>query len=201
MIKSILIFVAVSVLAVVGLGFYLQPDDLRSCGQSPAGMNDNCQIVGAIVAISGGDTQARTNEAIKLYKNGWSNKLIFSGAASDKNSPSNAAVMRDIAIQAGVPDSAIEIDELAETTKQNAQNVQTMYDNMSIKSIILVTSGYHQRRASLEFGKISPNITVLSHSVDSDKDWSALWFLTPTGWYLAVTELFKIISFFVVGTR
>lgn len=201
MIKSILMFVAVSVLAVVGLGFYLQPDDLRSCGQSPAGMNDNCQIVGAIVAISGGDTQARTNEAIKLYKNGWSQKLIFSGAASDKNGPSNAAVMRDIAIQAGVPDSAIEIDELAETTKQNAQNVQTMYDNMSIKSIILVTSGYHQRRASLEFGKNSPNIMVLNHPVSSDKDWSALWFLTPTGWYLAVTELFKIISFFVVGTR
>lgn len=201
MIKSLIIFVALSISAVVGLGFYLQPDDLRSCGQSPSGTDANCQVVGAIVAISGGDTDARTNEAIKLYKNGWSDKLIFSGAASDKDSPSNALVMKEIALEAGVPDSAIQIDELAETTKQNAQNVQVMYKDLNTKSIILVTSGYHQRRASLEFSKIATDIKVINHSVGSDKDWSMWWWLTPTGWYLAVTELFKIILFFVVGTR
>lgn len=201
MIKSIIVFVALSILAVVGFGFYLQLDDLRSCGQSPSGADANCQVVGAIVAISGGDTDARTNEAIKLYKNGWSDKLIFSGAASDKDSPSNALVMKKIALEAGVPDSAIQIDELAETTKQNAQNVQAMYKDVNIKSIILVTSGYHQRRASLEFGKISSDVKVINHSVGSDKDWSMWWWLTPTGWYLALTELFKVILFFIVGTR
>ena len=201
MIRSMIVFLATIVIAVVGLGFYLQLDDLRGCGESPSGVNQNCQVAGAIVAISGGDTEARTNEAIKLYKKGWSEKLIFSGAASDKNSPSNALVMKKMAIAAGVPDSAIQIDEYAQTTKQNAQNVQAMYKELSIKSIILVTSGYHQRRASLEFGKIASDIAIINHSVSSDKDWSMWWWLTPNGWYLALTELSKIISFYVIGTR
>lgn len=200
MIRSLIVLVILAVVVTFGLGAFLSLDDLKSCDTSPSSAG-NCQTVDAVVAISGGDTNARTKEAIKLYKNGWANKLIFSGAASDKNSPSNASVMKNTAIEAGVPESAIYVDELAETTKQNAQNVQAMYSNLDVKSIILVTSGYHQRRASLEFSKIDSNIKIINHSVANDKDWSFWWFLTPGGWYLAITELFKIGMFFVVGTR
>src|SRR5450759_4182567 len=87
---------------IVGISLYLQPNDLSKCGVTP-GSTGNCQSVDAIVAISGGDTQARASWAIGLYKNGWSKTLIFSGAAMDKSGPSNAAVMKKLAISAGVP--------------------------------------------------------------------------------------------------
>lgn len=192
MIKKLIFLALFVVAAIVGISLYLQPDDLRNCGQAPS-TNAGCQPVDAIVAISGGDTQARANEAIKLYKNGWSSTLIFSGAAQDKTGPSNAAAMKAIAVAAGVPISAIQIDEYSETTKQNAQNAQTMFAGSNIKSIILVTSGYHQRRASLEFSKSTHDVTILNHSAENDSGWSFWWWINPTGWFLAMTEIVKII--------
>ncbi len=177
---------------IVGLSLYLQPDDLRNCNDKISALKP-CLVVDAIVAVSGGDTNARTDEAIRLYENGWSDTLIFSGAAQDKSGPSNAAAMQTRAIASGVPKSSILLDETSATTKQNAENSQTLFTERNIKSIILVTSGYHQRRASLEFNKLNSNVTVVNHPVTRDKDWSVWWWTTPRGWALAVSEFFKII--------
>jgi len=199
MIKRFIFFcLFIAVATVLGLSFYLQANDLASCSERP-GIGENCQKVDAVVAISGGDTNARANEAIALYKNGWADLLIFSGAAEDKTGPSNAAVMKTAAISAGVPASSILIDEQSETTKQNAENSKTIFTENNIKSVILVTSGYHQRRASLEFGKRANGVKILSHPVKSDKDWSLLWWTTPTGWFLSVSEVVKIVVFYATG--
>ena len=47
----------------------------------------------AIVAISG-DTGARANTAITLWKDGWAPVIVFSGAAVDPESVSSAEIMR-----------------------------------------------------------------------------------------------------------
>lgn len=198
MIRRLIILAIVVVALIVGIGIYLQPNDLAQCNKTP-GVNANCQVVDAIVAISGGDTEARANEAINLYKAGWSNILIFSGAAIDKTGPSNATIMQQLAIKAGVPAASIYIDENAESTKQNAENTQPIFIKLNIKKIILVTSGYHMRRASLEFKKYTHGVTILSHPVPSDKDWSWWWWMTPRGWWLAGSEAVKIVVFNVVG--
>ena len=198
--KVIIIVVAVILFIIAGLSIYLTPNDLANCGGRPTG-NGDCKTADAIVAVSGGDTGARTDEAVQLYHNGWAPKLIFSGAAQDKTGPSNAAVMRREALDAGVPDEDIIIEEYGETTKENAEKTQNILDQNDIKSVILVTSAYHQRRAGLEFAKRTGDVDVRNHPVSRDNQWSSLWWLTPTGWYLAVGEFFKIILFFAGGTR
>lgn len=192
--RYLILFPLLLVAIIAGLGIYLQPDDLRNCNDTVSTLSP-CTAVGAVVAVSGGDTNARTDEAIRLYKNGWSDTLVFSGAAQDKTGLSNAAAMQARAITAGVPKSAILLDEYSATTKQNAENVQTIFSSRDIRSIILVTSGYHQRRASLEFAKRASSVTVINHPVSQDKDWSMWWWTNPRGWYLAVSELVKIIAF------
>ena len=198
MIRHIIGFVIIIIVTIIGLSLYLQPDDLNKCGQTP-GSDTNCQVVDAIIAVSGGDTTARTNQAVDLYKNGWSKILIFSGAAQDKTGPSNAAAMKVLAVSAGVPTSAIYLDEYSETTKQNAENTQTIFTSRNIKSVILVTSGYHQRRASLEFNKRTHDVIILNHPVLIDTDWSWWWWTTLRGWWLAVNEVARIIVFYIVG--
>lgn len=198
MIRTLVIIFVFVFVFIFGISFYLQPNDLSSCDKKPSSVS-GCKPVDAIVAISGGDTAARVNEAVKLFNNGWSDKIIFSGAAADKTGPSNAAAMQTIAVESGVPQNSIFIDEYAETTKQNALNSQNIFSEMKIKSVILVTSGYHQRRATLEFNKHSSDVKVLSHPVKTDKDWSGWWWLTPRGWWLAGGELIKIIAFYTVG--
>lgn len=194
MIKSLLILPILVIAAIIGISIYLQPDDIASCNETISS-TEPCQPVDAIVAVSGGDTSARADEAIALFKKGWASTLIFSGAAQDKTGPSNATVMKRRAIAAGVPESVIRLDEFSETTRQNAENSQTIFNSLNIKSIILVTSGYHQRRASLEFDKRTVGVKILNHPVASDRDWSIWWWTSSRGWALSVSELFKIIVF------
>jgi len=198
--KTLIAVVVALVVIVISLSIYLSPDDLSGCDKQPSD-KQNCQAADAIVAVSGGDTPARTAEAIELYKNGWAPKLIFSGAALDKSGPSNAEVMRSQALGSGVPQEDILIEEYGETTRENAENTQDILADNSIASVILVTSGYHQRRAGLEFSKRAQNVEVRNHPAASDKQWSAWWWLTPSGWFLAVSEFIKIIAFYIGGTR
>lgn len=198
MIKKIIFIILIVVGAIFGLTVFLQINDLAECSTYPS-VAVGCSEVDAIVAISGGDTLARAQEAIDLYQSGWAKTIIFSGAAVDKSGPSNAHEMKQLALKAGITDSAIIIDEDANTTKENAENVQKILEKFSAKKIILVTSGYHQRRAKLTFEKFTDGIEIISHPVATDKDWSIIWWISPRGWWLAGTELIKIIALTVLG--
>lgn len=196
MIKSIISSIIAVVLLAVFASFYLQPNDFVGCIEKPGGL-PHCTATDAIVAVSGGDTKARAVKAIELYKNGWSNRIIFSGAAKDKSGPSNAAVMKTIALELGVEEGHILIDEFSETTQQNAKNTKSIITKNNIRTVILVTSGYHQRRANLEFSKYNKNVVVFNNPLAEDKDWSSHWWLTLRGWWLALSELVKIVMFYV----
>ncbi|MET0979947.1 MAG: YdcF family protein [Candidatus Saccharimonadales bacterium] len=199
--KVIIVILVCAVALIFGLTMYLGPDDLRQCKDAPDSTS-SCKVADAIVAVSGGDTPSRAREAIRLYQNGWAPKLIFSGAAQDKSGPSNAEAMRQTAIDEGVPAADIITEDEGETTKQNAENTQDIFEQNQISSVILVTSGYHQRRASLEFNKRSEGLVqVRNHPVAIDRQWSSLWWMTPTGWYLAASEFVKVIAFYAGGTR
>lgn len=197
MMKWIIGAVLVVIVAIVfAIGVYLAPDDLRHCDVEPS-QDTSCVEADAIVAVSGGDTQARTDEAIDLYKHGWAPLLIFSGAAQDTSGPSNALAMRHRAVEQGVPESVIQIEEFSRNTAENAANTSTFIANRDIKRIILVTSPYHQRRASLEFSaKLGPTVTIVNHPAAHDHQWSPTWWLTPRGWWLALGELAKIIAYY-----
>lgn len=163
-----------------GVGYYLSP-------QSPLAKAD------AIVAISGGDTEARTTEAVTLYKDGWAPNLIFSGAAADTSGPSNARAMATAAEAAGVPKSAILLDETSANTEQNATDVAGIIHAQAYHSIILVTSPYHQRRAYIVFRRaLGSNFTIINHS-SIDQQWRrSHWWATAYSRSLTAGELQKV---------
>jgi uncharacterized SAM-binding protein YcdF (DUF218 family) len=180
---GILVGVAIISAAILSLllsiGYYLSPQS-------------SLQISDAIVAISGGDTQARTTEAIKLYDQGWSKHIIFSGAAFDPISPSNALVMAKAAEAAGVPSSAITIESNSMDTAENAVDVGRIIKAKGYHKIILVTSPYHQRRASILFKRsVGPDVVVLNQS-SIDPAWRRSdWWATSYSTDLTLSELAK----------
>jgi uncharacterized SAM-binding protein YcdF (DUF218 family) len=193
---TLLVFLLLGAGLIMAISTYLGPDGLSQCGAYPSTKED-CESADAIVAISGGDTQARTAQAIEMYKHDWAPLLVFSGAAADKSGPSNAEAMKRQAMDAGVPAGSILVDETSETTKQNATNAIDLLTQHRIHSVVLVTSAYHQRRAGLEFGhRAGRDVKIVNHPVASDNQWSGWWWTTPTGWYLAVSEMIKIILFY-----
>lgn len=197
MVRALVIAGVAALIAIVwGIPRYLGPDDLANC-QSPA--VGTCAAADAIVVVSGGDTNARVAEGVRLYKAGWAPQLIFSGAAADETGLSNALAMKNFAIRLGASESIISTDEYSKTTAENARNTSRMIAQAGYKRIILVTSAYHQRRASMEFiHHLDPTVKLLNHPVAQDRQWSQLWWVTPGGWWLAISELVKIMLFFVM---
>lgn len=189
--KAIIAVVAIFFLVVWGIGAYLGPDALRGCKDLKPSDGKGCEKADAIVAVSGGDTTARADEAIKLYKNGWADLIIFSGAAADKTGPSNALVMKQQAIDAGIDPNAVITEETSETTDQNAAETISIFKQNGVKSAILVTSAYHERRAMIEFDRRALGVDLRPHPVATDKQWSSMWWATSIGWSLAVPELFR----------
>ncbi len=183
------LFVGAAIALIWGVQNYLNIDDLQNCSQ-PDVTVAACAPADAIVAISGGDTQARASEAIKLYQAGWAPTLVFSGAAFDTTGPSNAQAMRTQAVKDGVPESAIVIDSAAIDTVANARNTSKLL--LNAKRIVLVTSPYHQHRASLEFQKFfGDSVTIVNHPTSTDRLWPSFWWTTLSGWWLALSECVK----------
>src|SRR2546428_315936 len=101
---------AASIVAVlVGIGHFLDVAD-------PLTKAD------AIVAISG-DTGARADTAIALWKQGYAPLLIFSGGSQDPESVASAELMKRTAVAAGVPPNAIAVEGSSATTEENAARV------------------------------------------------------------------------------
>lgn len=155
-----------------------------------------CPTADAVVVISGGDTRARTEYAAQITKTQQIPVLITAGASRQDSVPSNAEVMRMIAIGQGVPSGVILIEPKSRNTHQNAVNVKKLIEEYNLKnkykpinSIILVTSGYHQARAYKEFrNQFASEFKIYNAPLKQDRDWSPTWYLSPRSWYLAVKE-------------
>jgi len=180
---------AISIVAVlVGIGHWLD-------------LTDPLAKADAIVAISG-DTGARVESAIALWKEGYAPVLIFSGGSSDPESVASAELMKRTAVAAGVPATAIVVEGTSATTEENAQRVAELMQNRHLRSAILVTSPYHQRRAAMlferEFGRAS--LSFRNHPAD-DPDWDAsFWWTREPSRSLTLVELAKL-GALVAGQR
>lgn len=153
---------------------------------------DPLRVADVIVAISGGDTEARVEEAVRLQELGWAPALLFSGAALDPESPSNAKVMKQRAVQLGIDETIISTEDNSQNTYQNAQFTLELLDDQDVESIILVTSPYHQRRAYEEFRyAFGEDVAIINHSANDV--WSVgSWWQRPRSLYLTFSEAAKV---------
>lgn len=156
-------------------------------------VEDPLERVDAIIAISG-DTGPRVHAAVALWSEGYAQTLIFSGGARDPASPSSGEIMKRQAVSLGVPPEVILVEPEAETTDQNAERVALLMKEAGLKSAILVTSAFHQRRASLHFTREFERhgLTFRNRPAD-DPNWDpTLWWTERASRTVTLVELAKI---------
>jgi uncharacterized SAM-binding protein YcdF (DUF218 family) len=164
--RGFLVGLVVGVIVMFGLGLFA----LAAVGHALA-VEDPLEKADAIVAISG-DTGARAATAIALWKQGYAPIIVFSGAAIDPDSVSSAEIMRREALRQGVPESATLIEPASATTEENASEVARLMVQRKMRSAILVTSPYHQRRAALLFARaFEPASLMLRNYPARDPEW------------------------------
>lgn len=106
----------------------------------------------------------RTPEAVLRYKNMECDKLVFSGGVywdTEYGRVTEAEYMRLYALEQGVKDEDIILDNLARTTIENmicgTLAMHRAFDYVSeVKDVLLITSLYHMRRSLLIAENILP---------------------------------------------
>ena len=109
---------------------------------------------------AGGGYQERVKQALDLYRKGKAPRMIFSSGYTFVFR--EAEVMKELAIAHGVPESAIVLETQAANTRQNVQYVADILGRHQWRSILLVSSPYHMRRAVLTWRKVAPDVTVIA---------------------------------------
>jgi uncharacterized SAM-binding protein YcdF (DUF218 family)/glycosyltransferase involved in cell wall biosynthesis len=108
---------------------------------------------------AGGGYQERVKQALDLYKGGYARYLVLSSGYV--YSFREAEVMRALAVDNGVPPSVIVLEQRAASTYQNVTFVDEILRDHRWRSILLVSSPYHMRRATMVWRKVAPDVKVI----------------------------------------
>ena len=102
--------------------------------------------------------------------------------------------MKREAVRMGVPAEAILIESLSATTEENAKRTAQLMGERGLHTAILVTSPYHQRRASVLFERaFAPLGLVFRNHPADDPTWDPdRWFLHEPSRTLTLVELAKL---------
>jgi uncharacterized SAM-binding protein YcdF (DUF218 family) len=90
----------------------------------------------------------RIQHAIGLYKRGVVHHLVLSGGV-EQAGHTEAGVMRELALAAGVPSDALVLDELARSTIENFACARPLLDRLGGERVLVVTEPWHMTRAML----------------------------------------------------
>jgi uncharacterized SAM-binding protein YcdF (DUF218 family) len=114
-----------------------------------------------VIVLLEGDGYNRITEAVKLYKQGFSKRIVVSGGILDKkygSFPAKQLVPR--LTKRGVSFKDIIIDEKSKHTQEQSVEVLKLAKKNKWSRLLLVASHYHQYRAFLTFLKTMRNMKL-----------------------------------------
>jgi len=152
----------------------------------------------AIVVVSGDND--RIKHAIDLYKQAYAPKLILSGAAKE-GFTSNAKTMQLEASRSGIPNEVVVLEEKANNTYENTLFTKEIVKSQGFKSLILVTSPYHQRRVYETFRSVFKGSDVtFQNSPSIYSSWKAdSWWQSEEETHLTQEEIIKTLWAKITG--
>ena len=161
MIARLLAFLAV----LYGLGFALfavtlgEPADARTPN------------VDAIVAITGG--KGRIEHGAELLAEGKAKRLLIAGADP---SVRKVDMMRRLNAPRQLLDCCVDLGSESVDTRSNAEEAKRWLDRRRYKSVRLVTSDWHMRRARYEFNRqLDKSITIIPDAVETEPNFMTLF--------------------------
>lgn len=148
--------------------------------------------------VFGAKTPLRAQKAAELYRDRWSQKIIFSGHGpfTGRDETAEAETYRDLAINAGVHVEDILTETKSITVPDNVRSSLNMFDEIDFKfqSLIIVNSPYVQRRGWCHFKKYLPDtIKLIRQNCDTGEKFSRDgWFTNPEGIKVVLNEFIKM---------
>ncbi len=128
----------------------------------------------AAVVLAGDPDYERTKTAARLLLEGQVRLLIVTGG--EPGPGDSATSLRDVALRAGVPAERIRMEQVSHSTHGSMEAILPILEREGIRSVAVVTSPYHQRRAVWAARRTLRGIEIVSRPAEP-----AGW--KPEGWW------------------
>ena len=93
--------------------------------------------------------EGRIHYGIELYEEGYADKILFTGGFGEGSNCSEANAARRYALDYGLSDDVILLEENSHTTIENIRFSKEIMETEGLKSALLVSDPYHMKRAML----------------------------------------------------
>lgn len=123
-------------------------------------LEDPPERVDAALVMAGDPSYERTGAASALVRNGQARLLVVTGG--EPGPGDSADSLREKAISLGVAPEQIRMEAVSRGTYQSFQAIAPILRAEGVRSIALVTSPYHQRRAFLTARKALPGVRIIN---------------------------------------
>lgn len=136
-------------LALVALMLRVHLFGRRTFDASP---RDALIVLGARVLPDGTPSEAlvaRVERGVQLFQQGLAPRLVISGGGAGETS--EAAIGRELALRAGVPESACLIETKSGSTFANAVHSVELLRPLGVTRVFVVTDDFHAFRAAAHF--------------------------------------------------
>jgi len=163
-------------------------------------VNDALPKADAIVVLGGdGSDFPRVQRALALFNEGYAPVVVFSGGTlKDAGlACSSAQLSLEAAQKLGLPAGTAIIADGAQSTYDEAVNLHRLARQHGWRSLILVTSLFHTRRAARTFRTLLPDIAVYVSAAPHPNYDASHWWRTEDGLVAVFNEVIKLLFYWV----
>jgi uncharacterized SAM-binding protein YcdF (DUF218 family) len=143
----------------------------------------------AIVVLTG--PGGRLEPAYALLQKGASNRIFVTGVYTKLTKPQLLKLLGDPPPEVA---ARIELGYRALDTRGNAEETAAWFNSQNLKSMRLVTSGYHMRRSLILFRRALPDARILAHPVPRKGVEANDWWSHTEGVKEVARELAKFLA-------
>lgn len=156
-----------------------------------------------VIVVLGGEATERVEHGVKLFKEGWARKdrIVMTGGPLVARH-TWAALMKEHAEELGLPGKNILLVDRSRSTEEDAEFTRDLMLKHGYKSLILVTSPYHSRRASMYFRKVMGGRVAVINS-PAEPGWLRFeeWWKRRRDRDMVLNEFSKLIRLWIFGSR
>lgn len=152
------------------------------------------------IFVFGSPNNLRVTKAVELYKDGLADKIVISGHGPfyASHSQSEAERMATVAIDEGVPRSALLLEPEAITIPDNVKRTLDLFERIEFSpaKILIVASPFVLRRCAMDWYRFTPwnieTVPIASNLISHDLT-SEGWTMTSRGIRVILNEYAKLI--------
>jgi uncharacterized SAM-binding protein YcdF (DUF218 family) len=151
----------------------------------------------AIVVMAGDPGYERTTAAVSLMRSQNVATLILTGG--EPGPGDSAESLRAKALALGVPEARIQVETVSHSTREAVLAVAPILEALGARTVTVVTSPYHQRRATAAARRAWPGVIVRARAAAPSAWRPERWWATSGGRRVVASEYAKLLYYGVRG--